>query len=492
MRVAFARRAPATVAFAAASLGLAFRLRVIALPTETLTARYLADDYFYYLNVAYNIAHGHGSSFDGGLTLTNGYQPLFLWCLVAVFWLGATKVAAIHVGLLIQALAAVVASLLAYKLLAARGALWAGALASGLLSLNLFFVLPTLTGFEIALALAALLLALWSWHVGSRQVVIGILCGLAALARVDNLVLPATFGLILVRQRRMRDLLWMVLGLLAVAGPWALWSAITFGHPLPDSGMIKAGYRGIDAVWQSASTAFLAVPRVIVPGRFVDQVMATARPALWVVSVLILLLAGRAALQKENRTLAIFAIGIAAAYACLIDPSEAGALVRYFFPVWTAIALLLTRRPSPVFVALVLALHAADQAVYLRWEQNTPIPISYVGASHTLAPAVIDRRIPAGVRIGSFDAGALGYFSPRPVVNLDGLANHDIVELRRHCRDRYPACLLGYMRSKGIGVLAGGTGFGWTHHFPDWPSWERIYESPPLIDGSRLVIVRLP
>src|SRR6201992_2723619 len=43
----------------------------------------LQDDCFYYLQVARNIASGHGSTFNG-LTLTNGYQPLWLWILAGV------------------------------------------------------------------------------------------------------------------------------------------------------------------------------------------------------------------------------------------------------------------------------------------------------------------------------------------------------------------------------------------------------------------------
>ena len=108
------------VAALAVALGLAFRASVIALPTEHLSARYLADDYFYYLGVAANLATGHGSSFDGGITSTNGYQPLFLWSLVGTFLLGASRDAAIHVGLAIQAIAAAAASLLAFRCVSGR------------------------------------------------------------------------------------------------------------------------------------------------------------------------------------------------------------------------------------------------------------------------------------------------------------------------------------------------------------------------------------
>ena len=41
------------------------------------------DDAYYYLQIAYNIAHGAGSTFDG-ITKTNGYQPLWMAIVVAI------------------------------------------------------------------------------------------------------------------------------------------------------------------------------------------------------------------------------------------------------------------------------------------------------------------------------------------------------------------------------------------------------------------------
>ena len=41
------------------------------------------DDAYYYLQIAYNIAHGAGSTFDG-ITMTNGYQPLWMAIVVAI------------------------------------------------------------------------------------------------------------------------------------------------------------------------------------------------------------------------------------------------------------------------------------------------------------------------------------------------------------------------------------------------------------------------
>ena len=46
---------------------------------------YVADDAFYYLNIARNLAAGHGPTFDGS-TATNGFHPLYmglLWLLTS-------------------------------------------------------------------------------------------------------------------------------------------------------------------------------------------------------------------------------------------------------------------------------------------------------------------------------------------------------------------------------------------------------------------------
>lgn len=498
MRDRASDRLAAVTAWAAIGLGLAFRLRTAALPAETLTSRYLADDYFYYLNVAWNLAGGHGSSFDGGLTTTNGYQPLFMWLLAALFSIGLSKAAALHAGLAIQAGAAAAAAVAGYRIAAAQWTPWAGAAAAAVLSLNLFFILPTLTGFEMALALAAILAAAWSWQRRAPALVTGLLCGVAVLARVDSAALPAALALILISRATgeaarsaARDAAALTAGVLAVAGPWLLWNWIAFGSPMPDSGVIKAHYRGLADAAQASGAAALALPRILIPGRLVDWLSGTAMWTLWPIAAALAIAAWRGAAAPVLRALGIAAALLLIAYVFLIGAGEPGALVRYLYPVWAiAVILIAGFTGRAACVALLLA-HAADAAIYVGWERTAPLQLTYVGAAHTLAAAAID-RLPPHDRVASFDAGALGYFASRPVVNLDGLANHDIVELRRHCRGSYPDCLKTYLRSKGITILAGGTGFGWTGHFPDWRSWERVYESPPLADGSRLVILRVP
>ena len=44
------------------------------------------DDTFYYLQIAYHMAEGKFSTFDGGITRTNGYHPLWLFLITPFYW----------------------------------------------------------------------------------------------------------------------------------------------------------------------------------------------------------------------------------------------------------------------------------------------------------------------------------------------------------------------------------------------------------------------
>src|SRR5579862_331595 len=64
-----------------------------------LTARVSVtlEDGYYYFKIAQNLASGAGSTFDG-LHPTNGYHPLWLLCLVPIFWLKTSPETALALG----------------------------------------------------------------------------------------------------------------------------------------------------------------------------------------------------------------------------------------------------------------------------------------------------------------------------------------------------------------------------------------------------------
>ena len=45
------------------------------------------DDSFYYFQIARNLAEGKFSTFDGGITRTNGYHPIWMFLITPFYWM---------------------------------------------------------------------------------------------------------------------------------------------------------------------------------------------------------------------------------------------------------------------------------------------------------------------------------------------------------------------------------------------------------------------
>ncbi len=61
----------------------------------------LLDDGYYYLQIAWHISEGHGTTFDG-INFTNGYYPLWLLLLVPLFWTGMGKEFSLYAVTILQ------------------------------------------------------------------------------------------------------------------------------------------------------------------------------------------------------------------------------------------------------------------------------------------------------------------------------------------------------------------------------------------------------
>ena len=121
------------------------------------------DDAFYYFQIAYHMAEGRFSTFDGGITRTNGYHPLWLFLITPFYWVfdktdalfvvKAFEIMLLAGGVALAAVAARVARLPWFLLFAAlpalyaqRGMLFGMEAAAGLFTLGLLFLATCLFG----------------------------------------------------------------------------------------------------------------------------------------------------------------------------------------------------------------------------------------------------------------------------------------------------------------------------------------------------------
>ena len=229
-------------------LGLAV---ILALPlfSHTSWLIFVQDDLLYYLKVAQNLAHGHGSTFNG-VVPTNGYQPL--WFLLLVVLSRITEDPRSILGFLAASdvLAAAATFLLARRLLRLSAArpLVVFALSAWITiySLTLFFY-----GMEVTLTVPLLLGVIclllnvaWLQRGLGHTFLFGLLLSAMVLSRIDTLIFGGLVLLGIVLSPPLRRLIrpdliaGAILGLLPVFFYFVL-NHVVFGTWLPVSGMAK-------------------------------------------------------------------------------------------------------------------------------------------------------------------------------------------------------------------------------------------------------------
>ena len=432
------------------------------------------DDAYYYFQTAYHMAQGEFSTFDGGITRTNGYHPLWLFLITPFYWV-FDKVEALY-------------AIKAFEIMLIAGgvALVAGAArAAGLPWILLFGVLPTLyqrsalfAGMEAAAGLfmlGGLFLtvclyardpARWRWalavvafalpwvrleYVAISLAATGALCLLEWSWRD-----PAARGaLALLRVRAGAPFLAAGGGLLV----YFAYNAVVFGGVLPVSGAVKHFWS--ERLFESAGGYSLAenLDAFLSSRRFDDEVLLAL--VLCVFPFLVWWCARRTR-AREDWLLLAFLVGVFSLAAghlakfvqnvLTIHPDLGATYASWYYapaylmkplavPTLCYVALYLVRRflgPGPrsgsgrayrdprvwIFLAGAFFLFVkADFGRPYRFVDSKSEGVLHGWTPVYMGTMVMNRLLPAGSVVGSWNSGLIGYFSRFPVVNLDGLVN---------------------------------------------------------------------
>ena len=430
----------------------------------------LIDDAFYYFEIAKNLAAGEFSTFDGGITRTNGYHPVWLLMITPFYWVFDLESALFGIKALEIMLIAGAVVLLAVAARLAR-----------LPWIVLFSVLPGLycqqgmiVGMEAAAGaffLGATLLAAvlfvrdaerWRWllagiafllpwvrleYVAISLFVTGCLALMSGYGAAGGGHLAA-FGAARLRAAGV-PLLFSIAGILV----YFLYNGMVFGGIVPVSGAVKLG---MTAHWSAGE----AMDWAGVVGRFVDaagrDVAAVAELcvytlAIWgvarfrgwsneavtLLAVLVTLLAlGAENLVVKGQVALLYALRLEVYSFWYYVPGYLVAALMMPVRCYVGIFFLCTfmpsrwmqwRRPAVVVVCAVGMAAAFDSYRFSEpfravseWRHSSSVKD---WSSLAWQAAAFERMLPPDAVIGSWDAGAIGYFAKRPVVNLDGLVN---------------------------------------------------------------------
>lgn len=475
---------------AALALGGGIRLGLALRDIVAVDDLFVPDDSYYTLAIARSLAAGHGPTVDGTV-LTNGFQPLLAFLLVPFFWLVRNPDAGLRAAVLLGALADVATIALLARLGSRLRSPTLGLLAAAFWAASPLAVANALNGLETSLSVACVVAALSAWAgldeaaPPRRFLGLGLLWGLALLARVDTAFAVLPFGLALLARREWRRLCAAATAALAVVLPWWAYSTVVFGTPVPESGPAVRQYallhRELYLTTQGQLAAALGtlLPTPFVHSRALREMvfessawagLGTAAYAALVAAVGLVL--DRSYRRDGSRAPVLPVLlawgGAILAFYVFVVPA-AWFFPRYLLPCALVAGLLaagalasgLERARAPwargglALLACVLLVPGLLSAWdLLRVETTGTLDAGLHGAKgYRRAAQEILAAVPAGSVVGAMQTGALTYFAPPGVrvVNLDGVVDGFAARALRERR------LAGYARARGV------------THLADWP-----------------------
>jgi hypothetical protein len=418
---------------------------IAALSSESYIKALAIDDALYYPIIARGIAEGLGSTYDSGLTQTNGYHPLWCWMILPVALLCRNMPPFAYLWCVKLLMVGVVAALYAVWYRVIRSFLESSLAATVFLLLlglywwsvaTLFSMLETplvilFVGLSLLAARRTMQAPAPSLVQGS---VLGAVLALTFLARLDSVFFLACLSLVLLvhflRYRRWASLSGVAAAGLLVAAPYLIWNQVRFGHPIPVSGQAKTV--GIDlAARFQAYGAFWSGKIHKVVDLFGWPVLLAA---LAIVLVLLLLIRRelRELLFQRWRTLWVLPLSavLHSLYTWWFMTQGAVSWYHYlsYLSIFLAVAstvqackmrlrALPIRGVRGLLAGSLLILLAGVLALY------APRRIPQPGNMVVFDMAVWAREhLPAEARFGMYDSGVFRFVSGRPTLSLNGLA----------------------------------------------------------------------
>ncbi|MBN1268650.1 MAG: hypothetical protein JXB04_03610 [Kiritimatiellae bacterium] len=428
----------------------------LSMPFYEMFSGFVSDDAFYYYKTALNIRNGLGSSFDT-YNITNGYHPLWMVVCVAIAFFTTDLTLYLYLVLGANLIVVLLLSIVVFRMFRQTlGDLYSAALVC---SLNWNYTASTalFSGMETPLYVLLLLVTVafmnafclrkrYSW------MVLGVLLGLTFLARTDFvLVLPVAAGFVVYRLRK-NGLLHLVFshGLLCLlsfailVAPYLYWNYSVTGHFQQISGLIRHMEAGSSALLLSHAAKFVAsvVSCLFIRTRFIP--LHVFIPCAVVMMAMVFALSPRAIMRNLRTAFSDRRLLLLAAYSvvfiCYYIYMVRGHPLQpwHLAFVYVASNILLMHivqalveaqgKTLVVYVlraaVLILVLNNFLEVFYMRsvFSRRNYHFVAPVFYGHEAA-VWMRENLPADAKVGVWDAGYVGYFSERNVVNLDGLIN---------------------------------------------------------------------
>ena len=414
------------------TLIVAVGLAILCLGIGLAMASFRLDDSFIIYRYARNIAAGVGFVYNAGERVLSTTTPLYT-LLLAGLWFVMPDLPAL--GNALSAAAIGGAGLALYALGRDEGRIPALVMAGVYATFPLMWL--TL-GMETALLIFLGVSAVWAQARG-RGMLAALLLGLAALTRPDALALAPLLALdaLLARRVPWREGL-VFLGVLA---PWAIWSSLYFGSPLPATLTAKGAQTAMGVTGFAPGVTFPGGLALIAAALFEQSPLWVGAAALAVLGLArvrrrrwAMLLVGWALLHVLGYTILGVApyrwyyAPLAPGVAALIGLGASALFARLPRPVW---------RWAVLVLFLTLIAGAAARSLWLIYQTPRHDARFIAGRGIPMLPTVdwdiyreagewLNRHTPPEALIGVSEVGQLGYYADRCMVDYLGLLQPEV------------------------------------------------------------------
>ncbi len=416
------------------------------------------DDAYYYFTIGRNWAQGHASTFNQ-LDQTNGYHPLWQAISILPFLVGLDGYAAVRSLLVVQLGLWCVAMLLVIRMVAKsidgwprlqdhmQAKRWCDALvvaAFVVLAANPFAFKMTVNGLESGLVVPVGAWLIWfattfkgrfvTQATPRDRWVIGGLLGLAFLSRTDAIILVGVIAVwclmdrdattLSVNRRALRMAQLLAIPAAVIVG-YLIMNQAVFGTPMQISGTIKrlplTPVRvALIVVW--AALGLAALWGCAKPIRKSSRLLHTRRFLSangWYLAFCIGLVGYYTTLQEVPYLWYFAPLALLGTFLVLfvIADLSQGAVLE---------ATAKTKGPVTRMAVVPAMILLVPLAAALIWAiPNYVAPGTRALLEHdAYAGTWMHHNLPPDARVASWDAGAIGYFSHRRIVNLDGVVNN--------------------------------------------------------------------
>jgi hypothetical protein len=470
-------------------------LRLFIATRNPLAMQYwpMTDDSHYYFQIAHNLASGNGLKHDSFHT-TTGFQPLFLFLIAPLFKLIPDKLQVINAVLISQAIIGAWGAWLLYRFVRLIAAPSLAVFALAVWAVSAQFLIVNLNGLETNIALFMLVATLYYYFLKFRgthppsprhYALLGILCGIAFLARIDLGFLIPVLGLDLLWRhfswgsvpKRIPLLLLMGAAALIPMSPWLIFNFVDHGGILPSSGQairfLSAAY-GFHLLDKSPGAAdrYFELSQIpldyywlMIKSGFSEALIIIRESLpLWTAGVMILagaLFSARRSLLELRKLGFLFAFLLIVffSYTCYIFgywffsryfSCIALGYLLFVFAAYTPLAREMESGDRPLLkpLCVMVALLALRPLLWQSLERVQDFVKSDRRAKFYYTAQWLNQNTPPDAIIGSFQTGITGYYLERRFYGLDGKINLDALHAMQDKRmDRY-------VQEKGIDYVA--------------------------------------